>query len=111
RAIGRWRLRGHEDFLRPPRGPAIPQHMGDQLFAASVAIPCCGVDEVDAQIERAVEGGERVAVSLSAPRPTDGPGTEADFRTFERVFSKRAVMHLQKLAVSLDDAIARSIPA
>src|ERR687891_247438 len=45
------RLRVNNDPLAPPF-----QRLGDQLMIVAVAIACRGVDKINSQIERAVQG-------------------------------------------------------
>ena len=49
------------------RSPAALERLADQLLGAAEAIARCGVDEIDAVIERGVNGADRVAFLGAAP--------------------------------------------
>lgn len=68
--------------------------MADEALAAAAAVAGGGVDEVAAEVEGAVEGGERIGVGLVAPGAADGPGPEADFRDGPGVLAEGAVVHV-----------------
>jgi hypothetical protein len=73
---------------------AFGEGAGDDTFAAAVAVAGGGVDQVDAEVERLVEGGEGVAVVLRAPgAAAEGPGAEADFRDFPAEAAEGAIVH------------------
>jgi hypothetical protein len=58
-----WRhLGGHNDGLR-----ALAYHLADETLAAALAVGKRGVDEVQAVIDRVVEGCDRVIVVGTAP--------------------------------------------
>ena len=51
----------------------------NQAFAAPVAVDVGGVNEVNATINGAVEGGERLLIGDIAPESANGPRAEANF--------------------------------
>ncbi len=92
-AVGWRRFGGDENAFLLSGGGALAQDLGDEFFAAAVAVAGGGVDEVDAEIERAVKRGERVGVGLCAPGAADGPGAEADFREVEGMSAEGPMFH------------------
>ena len=66
------------------RSPAALERLADQLLGAAEAIARCGVDEIDAVIERGVNGVDRVAFLGATPHHSaDGPGAKPDARGIE----------------------------
>ena len=92
-AGGRGGLGGDEDIFLFAGGFALAQHLADQAFAAAIAIPGGGVDEVDAKVQRAMERGEGVGLGLGAPRATNGPGAEADLGCVKGMFPEGTKFH------------------
>ena len=72
---------------------ALAEDLGDEAFAPAIAVARGGIDEVDAEVERAAQRGKRIAVGLRAPGAADRPSAEADFGAVEGMFAKSAVMH------------------
>ena len=87
---------GDEDAFGFAGCPTVAEDLGDELFAAAVAVAGGRVDEVAAEVERAVERGERIGVGLRAPRAADGPGAEADLGAVEGMLAERAEVHLMR---------------
>ena len=100
-AIGRWGpdsragrgLGGDEDLFCFSCSSAFSEDLGDELFAAAVSVAGGGIDEVASEVERAVQGFDRVGICLLAPATADGPSAEADFRAVESVFAKGTIFH------------------
>ena len=70
------------EHVRPLALP-LRQRPRDHLLRATQPVDGRGIDPVDAEIERGVDGSHRVVVLLAAPAElpvaaTDGPGAEAD---------------------------------
>src|SRR5439155_10264737 len=63
------------------------------------AVALGGVDEVAAQVQRAVQRRDRIRVLLRAPASADGPGAKADLRNLPAGPSERAVFHGRMVAV------------
>src|SRR5260370_21071374 len=71
-----------------PRAAPYLQRARDDLFGTTQAVEGGSVDPVDAQLQRAMNGGNRIGVVLRAPgkfpaTSTEGPGAEADGRNLE----------------------------
>ena len=66
-------LRGDHDFLA-----AVALQLGDQALAAAHPVDIGGIDEVDAAIDGAMEGGERLGIVHRPPRAADGPRAKTD---------------------------------
>ncbi len=66
-------LGGDDDLLL-----ALALQLRDQAFAAAHAVDIGGVDEVDAGIDRAMQGGKRFAIVHAAPTAADRPCAKAD---------------------------------
>src|SRR6185503_15056243 len=82
-------LRGDVDALR-----ALAHNPTDHALAAPVAVGERGVDEVDAEVDGAVERLDRLVVVGASPlRAADAPGAVADLRDLESGCSKRAMLH------------------
>src|SRR6476620_3577799 len=72
---------GGDDRTRS--APAL-KRLADKLLGTAEAIDRRGVDEIDAVVERGVNGVDRVAFLSAAPQPSaDGPGAKADARGIE----------------------------
>ena len=56
--------------------------LGDQPFAAAVAVNICGIEKVYAAMHGRVQGGHGLFVGNMAPGAADGPRAEADFGNF-----------------------------
>jgi hypothetical protein len=76
----------------------------NQAFAVAVPVHVCGVEEVDTQVEGAVERAEAFLVVDLAPGAADGPAPHADHRNVEARSSQRSILH----AVSLQRRISKS---
>ena len=85
----------------PPR-----QHDAEERLAAAEAVVVAGVEERDAELARAADGGERlVVVRLSPPNgrapcvgdAADGPAAEADLRDGDAGVAELPVMHVVML--------------
>ena len=100
-AIGRRRpdagagrgLRGNEDLTGAAGVPAFPQDLPDKPLAAPISVAGGGIDESASQIEGPIQGGDRITVALVAPAAADRPGTKADFRAGDVVFSEGTGFH------------------
>ena len=68
-------FRRHADCFGP-----LPEHLRDQALAVPVAVHVGGVDKVHAQVDCAVERGNRLAIVHAAPRAANRPRAKADFR-------------------------------
>ena len=69
------RFRCHNDLLG-----AFTHYFADEPFAVPIPVHVGGVDEVDAEINRAMERRQRLAVIHGSPGSADGPRAKADFR-------------------------------
>ena len=81
-----------------PRALPFFQCPGDDFFRVADAVDGGGVDPVDAEFERAVNGGDGVGVVLGAPAKVvagaaDGPGAEAHRRDVHVRISQLARLH------------------
>ena len=95
--------------------PVVPEHrafgedvrlcrggfegFADYLFGVAEAVDGCGVDPVDAEIDGAVDGCDRVGVVLRSPcegpvSATDGPCSEADRRQMQVRVSQLLRFHV-----------------
>ncbi len=82
-------LRGDEDV-----GAHRGERLADQFLAVAVAVDVGSVVEVDAEFERALEGGERLLVFDAPPHlAADGPAAEADLGDHEPGAAETAVVH------------------
>src|SRR5205085_11882571 len=74
------------------------ERAADDLLGVAEAVLGGGVDPVDAELERAVDGGDRLVVVLLAPAPVvlraaDRPGAEADAADLEAGAAKLGRPH------------------
>src|ERR1022692_1478110 len=84
----------------------FPHHLADEPFTVPIAIHVGGVDEVDAEINRAVKGGQRFAVIHGAPCSTDGPRAEADFGNLPTRSPQIPIAHTILLVVNAIPVLA-----
>ena len=72
---------------------AVAAEAGEEAFGVAVAVNVGGVEEVDAEVEGFVEGGEGLVIADGAPTAADGPATEANGGDFPASAAEGAVFH------------------
>src|SRR5690606_7599288 len=72
--------------------------LADQLLAVAAAVAQRRVEEIDAQVQRSLEGGDGFVVILAAPPAADSPPAETDLADLESRPSQRAILHLFSFA-------------
>src|SRR5207245_1405373 len=76
------------------RLPPLAQQAADQLLAAAMAVAERGVDEVDAEVDGAVQRPQALVVLRADPqRPADAPGAVADLGDLQARATQRARAH------------------
>ncbi len=72
-------LGGDVDALAPV---AVRQRLADDFLGTAESVDGRGIDQIDAAIERGVDGADGVALVAAAPHPAaDRPGAECDARS------------------------------
>lgn len=74
------------DFGADPDAVAgeVADDLADEFFRVSFVIGEGGIDEIQAEIEGAAEGGEGLGIVAAEPlAASDAPGTVADFTDFD----------------------------
>ena len=77
----------------PERIASLAPQPGEQSFAVTVAIDVSGIEEIDAEVQRAVQAAHCLSIIHLTPGATDGPGTETDRGHGHAGPSKRLVVH------------------
>ena len=78
---------------------AIGERLAKEDLGGAAAVDIGGVDEVDAEIEGAIEAGAR-RIGLDADAIGE-PGAERDFRNFEIACAELAVFHVDLLCAAV----------
>ena len=60
------------------RFAALSAESGKQLFAPPIAVHICRVEEIDAQVQRAMQAAHGLGIVELSPGAADGPRAEAD---------------------------------
>ncbi len=88
-AVLGWDLGGEPDLVAGFAG-----HLADQGFAVAFVVGKGGVDEVEAEVDGAIEGCEAAEIVASEPLfATNAPGSVADLTDFDSGLSELAVFH------------------
>src|SRR5512140_286877 len=117
-------LRRDHDFIAAPR-----EHDAEERFTAAIAVDIRSVEEIDAEVPRTADRGERLVVRGVGPTDwnaadfdgaADGPRAEADLTDFDSCFSENAILHSTQLrhsrisrtsSISLNDRRNASVAA
>ena len=65
----------------------------NQPFAPPVSVHIRGINKIHAAVNRLVQGAQRLGVAHLAPRPSNRPGSKADFRYFPGRPPQLAISH------------------
>ena len=77
----------------PKRIATLAPQASQESFAVPVAIDVRRVEEVDAQIQRAMQAAHGLGIIHLTPGATDGPGAETDAGNFEAGSTECFVLH------------------
>ena len=88
RALDLAELGGEHDLVAPSLDRAA-----EQLFVLAPAVHVRGVEEVDPEVERLVDHGDRLGVVPLAVDARHGHAAEPDGRDAERAVPERAIVH------------------
>ena len=75
-------LGGNDDLLL-----ARPEHVSDDTLTFAIAVSGCGIDQRHPEIQRTVQGCDRILLTLWTPTAANCPGSKADFGNILSVFT------------------------